>query len=351
MQKHRVRVSYKNINKISYPVLFSSLGVLAYLLLINFSDLAHIGSKALFYTWGYLYFIAMFNLIGYSLIKFSNWLSEKMEVYMIKQWKLILLYSFVAVILLLLNYVLLATAKMIAGSNEPFIFVNSGHRILLIVWFIELIIIGLLLVNRSVLNSLRIQKEAARLQDENNRARYIALQNQLNPHFLFNSLNTLIAEIEYDPKNAIDFTRKLSDVYRYVLQCQHKPLVTLEEELEFMRAYIFLHQVRLGDYISVDCRIGEAYKETQLPPLTLQLLVENVIKHNSISAGKPMLISIYALDKYLIVSNTIHAKKSPPPSGTGLQNLANRYLLIMNKEIEIVKTDELFTIKLPLQYE
>lgn len=344
-------MSYKKINRISYPVLFSSLGILAYLLLINFSDLALINSKALFYTWGYLYFILMFNLIGYALIKFSNWISEKMEVYMIKQWKLILLYSFVGIILLLLNYVLLATAKMIAGAHEPFLFANGGHRILLIVWFIELIIMGLLLVNRSALNSLRIQKEAARLQDENNKARYIALQNQLNPHFLFNSLNTLIAEIEYDPKNAIDFTRKLSDVYRYVLQCQHKPLVTLEEELEFMKSYIFLHQVRLGDYISVDCQIGEEYKVALLPPLTLQLLVENVIKHNSISASKPVYISIYVEAKHLVVSNTIHAKKSQTPSGTGLQNLANRYLLILNEEIEILKTDELFTIKLPLQYE
>lgn len=253
-------MSIIKINSISYPVLFSSLGILAYLLLINFSDLALINSKALFYTWGYLYFIAIFNLIGYALIKFSSWISEKMEVYMIKQWKLTLLYSFVGFVLLLLNYALLATAKMIAGAHEPFLFANGGHRVLLIVWFIELIIMGLLLVNRSVVNSLRIQKEAARLQDENNKARYIALQNQLNPHFLFNSLNTLIAEIEYDPRNAVDFTRKLSDVYRYVLQSQHKPLVTLDEELQFMRAYIFLHQVRLGDYLSVDCRIDEAYK-------------------------------------------------------------------------------------------
>lgn len=344
-------MSYKKINKISYPAIFSALGVLAYLLLVNFSDLRFNNNMALSYLWGYLYFIAMFNLIGFSLIRFSNWISEKMEVYMMKHWRVVLLYAFVAIVLLLLNYVLLVTAKMIAGVHEPFRFAISGHRILLVVWFIELVIMGLLLVNRSVLNSLRIQKEAARLQDENNKARYIALQNQLNPHFLFNSLNTLIAEIEYDPKNAVDFTRKLSDVYRYVLQSQQKPLVTLEEELEFMRAYIFLHQVRLGAYLSVDCQIGEAYKEAQLPPLTLQLLVENVIKHNSISASKPVHISIHTAERQLVVSNTRHAKKSQTPSGTGLQNLANRYQLILDKEIEILKTEDLFTIKLPLQYE
>lgn len=344
-------MSYKKLNRIGYPAIFSSLGVLAYLLLVNFSNLPIKDSAALSFVWGYLYFIAVFNLIGFLLIKFSQWISEKMEIYRIKQWRVVMLYSFVAVLLFLLNYTLLATAKMIAGVEQPFLFVNGGYRVLLVVWFIELIIIGLLLVNRSALNALRIQKEAARLQDENNKARYIALQNQLNPHFLFNSLNTLIAEIEYDPQNAVNFTRNLSDVYRYVLQCQHKPLVTLHDELEFMQAYIFLHKVRLGDYIRIDCRIGEEYVETQLPPLTLQLLIENVIKHNSISAAKPVDIMLLIKDGYLEVSNTVHLKKNPLPSGTGLQNLANRYQLILDKQIEVIFTEELFTVKLPLQYE
>lgn len=344
-------MSYKKLNRIGYPVIFSSLGVLAYLLLVNFSNLPIKDSSALSYVWGYLYFIAIFNLIGFLLNKFSNWISEKIEIYRIKQWRVVTLYSFVAALMFLLNYAMLATAKMLAGVHEPFIFANGGYRVLLVVWLIELIIIGLLLVNRSALNALRIQKEAARLRDENNQARYIALQNQLNPHFLFNSLNTLIAEIEYDPRNAIHFTRNLSDVYRYVLQCQHKPLVTLHEELEFMQAYIFLHKVRLGDYIKMNYLIGEEYKDTLLPPLTLQLLIENVIKHNSISSSKPVYITLRIENEHLIVTNTVQLKKSQIPSGTGLQNLANRYLLILNKPIEIIRTKELFTVKLPLQNE
>lgn len=343
-------IIYKKLNSIGYPAIFSILGILAYLLLVNFSNLPIKDSAALSY-WGYLYFIAIFNLIGFLLIRFSNWISEKIEMYMIKPWRVVMLYSFVATLLFLLNYILLTTAKMLAGVHEPFLFENGGYRVLLVVWFIELIIIGLLLVNRSALTSLRIQKEAARLQDENNKARYIALQNQLNPHFLFNSLNTLIAEIEYDPKNAVNFTRNLSDVYRYVLQCQHKPLVSLHEELEFMQAYIFLHKVRLGDYILMDNQIGKEYMETMLPPLTLQLLIENVIKHNSISSGKPVRITLRINSQHLVVSNTVHLKKTRIPSGTGLQNLANRYLLILNKPIEIVRTEEMFTVKLPLQYE
>lgn len=103
----------------------------------------------------------------------------------------------------------------------------------------ELVILGLLLAFRAIREMLRLQQHTAALQEENNTARYVALQNQVNPHFLFNSLNTLIAEIEYNPRNAVEFTRNLSNVYRYVLQCQDKTLVTLGDELDFLDAFLF----------------------------------------------------------------------------------------------------------------
>ena len=124
------------------------------------------------------------------------------------------------------------------------------------------------------------------------RDRYAALQNQLNPHFLFNSLNTLISEIEYAPKNAILFTQRLSDVYRYILQSQQQRLVTIESELSFIDSYIFLHKVRLGDCIRIENRIEADNYDLKLPSLTLQLLVENVIKHNIINMDMPMNILI-----------------------------------------------------------
>lgn len=139
----------------------------------------------------------------------------------------------------LLNYGLMVTAKLLAGASHPFTFPNGGWRILITVWLVELVILGLLLANRSMRNTLKLQQEAAALQKENNTARYTALQNQLNPHFLFNSLNTLISEIRYNPANAELFTQHLSDVYRYILQCQNQRLTTLREELEFLNSYIF----------------------------------------------------------------------------------------------------------------
>ena len=252
---------------------------------------------------------------------------------------------------LLLNYGLLITAKLLAGLPNLFTFSNGGWRILIVVWLVELVIVGLLLANRSIQNNLKLQQEAAKLQTENDTARYAALQSQLNPHFLFNSLNTLIAEIEYNPGNAVRFTKHLSSVYRYVLQCQDKTLVTLAEELEFLQSYLFLHEVRLGDCISCNCCIPSGYTGCMLPPLTLQLLAENVINHNSITLSKPMKIEICLEEEYLVVSNPIQPKKSHESPGVGLRNLSNRCLLMLGKEIIIQREEKVFTVKVSLLYE
>ena len=214
----------------------------------------------------------------------------------------------------------------------------------------ELVILGLLLANRSMQHTLKLQKQAAALQEENNIARYTALQNQLNPHFLFNSLNTLISEIRYNPKNAELFTQHLSDVYRYTLQCQNQRLVTLQDELGFLDSYIFLHQVRLGDCIYVHNNVPDEWKEMKMPPLTLQLLVENVIKHNVIHSGKPMVIELCNVEEppTLIICNPIRPKKCGVVSGMGLKNLSARYKLLCNQDIVIENESDKFTVKIPL---
>lgn len=157
----------------------------------------------------------------------------------------------------------------------------------------------------------------------------------------------LIAEIEYNPRNAVSFTQKLSNVYRYVLQCQDKPLVALKEELEFPEAYLFLHKVRLGNCISCDTEIPAAVRQRLLRLLTLQLLAENVLKHNAVSSARPMNIRIGVSGEWLVVSNRIHPKKSNPSPEIGLRNLSNRCRLITGKEIEISTEAGLFTVKIP----
>ena len=322
------------LNHILYSTLFSGLGVFSFFLLANYVELSDNVSDALYSLGMFLFFIVAFNLLGYSTIHLTTWVDNQYSVNIYRRRKLIFIYTMVMVMFFLLNYGLLVTAKLLVGASHPFVFPNGGWRILIVVWLVELVILGLLLANRSMQHSLKLQKQAATLQEENNIARYTALQNQLNPHFLFNSLNTLISEIRYNPKNAELFTQHLSDVYRYILQCQKQRLVTLKDELGFLDSYIFLHQVRLGNCIHVHNYISDKCEEMKMPPLTLQLLVENVIKHNVIHSRKPMVIELCSVEEppTLIISNPIRTKKCGVVSGMGLKNLSARYKLLCNRD-------------------
>lgn len=335
--------------KFIYTAIFSGLGLFSYLLLANYTNLNDDVMQAISSTWAVLFFIMAFNILGFATISLSGWINNRYRVASGGQWKIIATYGLVTLMLFLLNYGLLVSAKLLAGAAHPFMFPNGGVRIITIVLLVELVILVLMIANNSIKNALKLQKQSADLQQENNRANYAALQNQLNPHFLFNSLNTLIAEIEYDPRGAVVFTRNLSDVYRYVLQCQDKPLVTITQELEFVKAYLFLHTVRLGDCIHWNARIEECDMDRMIPPLTLQLLVENVIKHNSITSGKPMDIEISIQEEHLVVSNTVNLKKTKDSSGVGLKNLSKRCQLILGRDIEVTNQDGYFTVKIPMQ--
>lgn len=335
-------------NAILYGLLFSGLGAFSYLLLVNYTELSAHVADVLYSKGAFVFFVAAFNVLGYSTLRISSWMNDQYALNIRKRWKIVVIYAIVMLLLLLLNYSLLVVAKMLVGMDDPLIFPNGGWRILLVVWLVELVILGLLLANRSIQNTLKLQQEAAALQKENNTVRYTALQNQLNPHFLFNSLNTLIAEIEYNPDNAVRFTKNLSSVYRYVLQSQDKTLVSLGEELEFLDSYLFLHKVRLGDCISCVCDIPADLTEAMLPPLTLQLLVENVIKHNTITSARPMKIDIFVQEDRLVVANPVQPRKSRESSGIGLKNLSNRCKLMLGEEIRALHEKEMFIVKVPL---
>lgn len=339
------------LNAILYSLIFSGLGLFSFLLLVNNTNLPAAVTDTLYSAEGILFFMAAFNILGHSTISLSTWINNQYARYLTRQWKMVAVYGLVAVMLFVLNYGLLVSAKVLVGAANPFFFPNGGVHILLIVWLVELVILGLLIANKSTKNSLKLQQQAAQLQQENDTARYQALQNQLNPHFLFNSLNTLIAEIEYEPHSAVTFTKNLSNVYRYVLQCHDKPLVSLHNEIEFAQAYLFLHEVRLGKCIRWEIDIANEFLDSQLPPLTLQLLVENIIKHNSITVNKPMIIRISIEDSDLVVSNSVNPRPHGDSLGVGLKNLSNRCKLMFGREIQTSQTDGWFTVKIPLQYE
>lgn len=194
-------------------------------------------------------------------------------------------------------------------------------------------------------------KEAAVQQEKLKREQlvlqYETLKSQVNPHFLFNNLNTLTSLISSNPEKAIEFVKKLSEVYRYVLDQKDHELVALETELKFLESYIYLQKIRFGDNLAVQIEVDpQSYK---IIPLSLQMLVENAIKHNEISDKNPLKIRVYTdADQYLKVENRLQKKTGSEGSGSGIQNIEDRYEFFTNKKVIILENAEIFLVSLPL---
>ncbi|MEP1358554.1 MAG: histidine kinase [Marinobacter alexandrii] len=188
------------------------------------------------------------------------------------------------------------------------------------------------------------------LKSQQIRTQYEVLQNQMSPHFLFNSLNTLTTIIPEDADAAVAFTEKLSEVYRYILQNKERELVSLNEELDFVKSYLFLLRMRYPDNLSFEFDIHEKYLELTIPPLTLQMLVENAIKHNVVSKAKPLHISIYIESgTSVIVKNNLQRKEALDKSTkTGLDNIRKRYSILGGKEIDIITSATNYMVAVPL---
>ncbi len=180
-------------------------------------------------------------------------------------------------------------------------------------------------------------------------ARFDALKNQLDPHFLFNSLNVLTSLIEEDPGQAQKFTTSLSKVYRYVLEQKNKDLVTVDEELNFARTYVRLLKMRFEDSIVFEIPDKCSVPDAKIVPLSLQLLLENAVKHNIVTAGKPLHLKVLEQDGMLIVRNNLQEKQVvKKSSGVGLQNIKQRYGILTDREVFITKTKSEFSVGLPI---
>jgi two-component system, LytTR family, sensor kinase len=197
----------------------------------------------------------------------------------------------------------------------------------------------------------RSAAEAERLAHTTTRSQLEALRNQVNPHFLFNSLNTLASIIPDQPENAVEFTLKLSQVYRSILALKDKQVITLQEELNFLENYIYLCKTRFGSSISFDIDINAQVKNYFLVPLTLQMLLENAIKHNIVSQKKPLHIRIYSEDQgYICMRNNVQEKFTEVEgTGTGLKNIRERYQLTFGLPIIVHHTSSDFIAKLPIR--
>ena len=194
--------------------------------------------------------------------------------------------------------------------------------------------------------------ESERLKKENLISQLELLKNQISPHFLFNSLNALITLVPEDPKLSVLFIQRLSNVYRHVLNYNERNVIDLETELKFLDDYIFLNKMRFGENLNVIYQLPENLAQIKVIPFTLQILVENAIKHNIVSGKKPLVITISKTGNFIVVKNNLQIKTSGVEStNTGLQNITNRYELLTNKQVEVVADPASFSVSLPLIYD
>jgi ligand-binding sensor domain-containing protein len=218
-------------------------------------------------------------------------------------------------------------------------------------WFIMLsILVVLALVYWYIKRREKQLKKVQQLQQEKIQFEFQVLRNQVNPHFLFNSFNTLISYIEEDPGMAVDYVEKLSAFFRNIVNYRDQDVITLEEEIEVLRTYFYLQQKRHGINLAMTVSVSEEQKKhIFIPPLTLQLLIENAIKHNAVSGETPLEISIYLENKTrLVIKNNINPKISREPgTGTGLQNIIKRYSLLSNDPVIVQNDGVYFTVILP----
>ena len=192
--------------------------------------------------------------------------------------------------------------------------------------------------------------ENEHLKNENLMARYTMLVNQINPHFLFNSLNSLSMLVREDKKeSALTYIERLSYTFRYIIRNEQHRLLPLSSEMEFLDAYKYLLEIRYADKLFFDIDIDHDKLGMSLPALSVQPLIENAVKHNSITRGNPLRISISTENDFLVISNPIRPKMEPENgTGIGLKNLSSRYKLLTGKNIEIVDDGQKFTVRLPL---
>ena len=220
----------------------------------------------------------------------------------------------------------------------------------IIIWeYVILYIMSSVFYARSFLNQWRnnaIEKE--KLKNQALALQYETLSNQVNPHFLFNSLNVLLSLIDQNKNDAKRFTEHLSSFYRQLLSLKDKQLIAVKEELDILRNYLELQQIRYGNHLDVNMSIFDD-DNYYIIPLTLQMLVENALKHNILTPEHPLQLSIVAHNDVLIVRNNLQLRKHVVGhSQIGLKNLTERYLFLTNKNILVTQTDNAFEVQIPL---
>ncbi len=238
-------------------------------------------------------------------------------------------------------------ANMLSPYKEDLngVLINNALIFSVVNIFITAILEGWIFYSKSQ----KAEEKAKNLQKELSQIKFEVLKSQINPHFMFNSLNVLSGLINKDTNKAQQFIDEFSHIYRYVLETIEQPVTTLEKELDFMRSYLFLQQIRYGDDLSYSIDIPGNLLKQLLPPLSLQAVLENAIKHNIINESQPLKIEVYSKKNSLVVKNKIQPKISMGNStGVGLKNLTKRYAMVCAKKPVFSVETNYYIAKLPL---
>ncbi len=288
--------------------------------------------------------ISLSGVLSHFIVNKLNMQLEPVKVYVIL---LISVFMFITVDVFVINTL---WYRFVYQINFEQLYSSSGIIVTsLITIFIGLIIFFIILSKIYMQKFVDAQKETQKANAEADLAKFETLKAQINPHFLFNSLNALSTLIHVDTKKADEFISKLSGIYRYVLNHQDADLVAVGRELDFAQDFADLQAIRFSNNFTLEMEKFIGGENTMIVPLSLQLLLENVFKHNIISQHKKVHISIAFEGNYLVVSNNKTMTKEVKTShGVGLSNIMNRYAVVCDEQCIIEDTKDKFTVKLPL---
>ena len=321
------------------------IGIAVISFIFTFFDLAYVKGSSSFFAAYALSFVrttliwtGSMYIINYSITKFSMFTeTAKLILFQVS-----VLSVFVILVELAEIFVIEKFFKISLTRNEK----SSLMVIALIITFmISAIYASAAFFIQWKQNLLRSQA----LEKANLEARYDTLRNQVNPHFLFNSLNTLLMLVQDNPV-ASRYVESISEIMRYMLQTRDKDAVLLRDELKIARDYVFIQQSRFGDKLNVDFDVPESFYHYAIPPLALQMLLENAVKHNVVSKENPLFVRVFVAENLLlVVENTVKDKIDKDAStGVGLENIQNRYLHLTGKNIFVRRDAGKFTVMLPL---
>jgi sensor histidine kinase YesM len=364
-KQSKAKQSKAERRKISVLVLsglvFSFIGVFSYLYLTI--TITHYETKPFieyFSVWIFILSAVSFLILGYLLLRLNNVFSPHYPYAYDGSGWLVLCFCITLLIVFCYNYLLQIAIELYVSkttfSAEIFRLSDSRVTTLTTLTLIEMVIISLMAINDSARSTINLYRKTEELREFQQNAELIFLQKQLNPHFLFNSLNALLSEIDEDPDKAKIFVSRLADVYRYTLHVQKRRTVPLTDELRFLNAYVYVHKVRAGKGLVFKMSIPKninlsLLQERYVPPLALQLLVENALKHNVMSERRPLEIKLEVTKDidHIVVSNNIIPKRVYRNSLIGgLKNLSKRYMLLSEQDIMVQKKDGIFYVTIPL---